>query len=292
MIGMTKKRGSYSKGVLKRQEILSQALKLIAENGFESTKLRELAESVNLSEADLLHYFGTKDDLYVEILRENDKNELYELFRLNTENSAIRPSDAQTECKKAEAEADQDNLQDSGTDSVSAATASSEHKHSGSESSMSELAESTGKLLDARLRLMPSQSREHVDVLSRLVRIMAHKAQVPGLVELYSYMSVRAADKANPAHAYFMERRNISSAISVPMLKRLQKRDIVSSKLEPSDLNRIFNAVTDGLLVQRLIDPDLDIERLLLELCTIIDWKRDPDSNPDIESIKNHRPQS
>lgn len=267
---MTKKRGSYSKGLLKRQEILSQALKLIAENGFEATKLRELAESVNLSEAGLLHYFGTKDDLYVEILRENDKNELYELFRLNISNNVAVPFYGESTCdgEAAAAEAsDAPESADAGEDG-DAPTAKEE------------------QILDERQKILPTQPREHVDILSRLVRIMAHKAQVPGLVELYSYMSVRAADKSNPAHAFFLERRKISSAISVPMLKRLQESGIVSSKLDPNDLNRIFNAVTDGLLVQRLIDPELDIERLLLELCSIIDWQRDPNGNPDIESIK------
>lgn len=248
-----------------------------------------------------MHYFGTKDDLYVEILRENDKNELYELFRLNTENSAIRPSGTETTCKNDESEDGRESSRDSGTDSDSSsdsspeavssetAAAATNRKQNGSKLSIAQLSEGTGKLFEDQAKLMTAQSSEHVDVLSRLVGIMAHKAQVPGLVELYSYMSVKAADKSNPAHAYFMERRNISSAISVPMLKRLQKRGIVSSKLEPSDLNRIFNAVTDGLLVQRLIDPDLDIESLLLELCTIIDWKRDPHSNPDIESIEKLR---
>ncbi|MFT9008753.1 MAG: helix-turn-helix domain-containing protein [Bifidobacterium sp.] len=294
---MTKKRGSYSKGVLKRQEILSQALKLIAENGFESTKLRELAESVNLSEAGLLHYFGTKDDLYVEILRENDKNELYELFRLNIEHGGSGPFASEKTCRKAEsgdsksgdgAADESDRPAGSGSQEFeSEKHAEREPSREGKAGEFSlKLSGNAINMIDERADLLPAQPREHVGILSRLVQIMAHKAQVPGLVELYSYMSVRAADKNNPAHAYFMERRSISSEISVPMLRRLQKRGIVSAKLAPSDLDRIFNAVTDGLLVQRLIDPDLDIERLLLELCTIIDWTRDPNGNPDIETIK------
>ena len=65
-------RGAYAKGIAKRDEILTTALDVIAARGFHGTTVRELADAVGLSQAGLLHYFGTKEELFVEILRRRD----------------------------------------------------------------------------------------------------------------------------------------------------------------------------------------------------------------------------
>lgn len=65
-------RGSYAKGIAKRDEILTTALQVIAERGYRKTSLRELATAVGLSQTGLLHYFGTKEDLFIEVLRKRD----------------------------------------------------------------------------------------------------------------------------------------------------------------------------------------------------------------------------
>jgi AcrR family transcriptional regulator len=67
------KRGSYAKGVAKREEILTRALEVIAREGFRGASVREIADAVGLSQAGLLHYFGSKEQLFVEILRKRDE---------------------------------------------------------------------------------------------------------------------------------------------------------------------------------------------------------------------------
>lgn len=69
-------RGSYAKGIAKRDEILTTALKVIAEHGYRKTSLRELASAVGLSQTGLLHYFGTKEDLFIEVLRRRDEADI------------------------------------------------------------------------------------------------------------------------------------------------------------------------------------------------------------------------
>jgi AcrR family transcriptional regulator len=66
-------RGSYAKGVAKRDEILRTALDVIARNGYRHTSVRELADAVGLSQAGLLHYFASKEELFTEILRKRDE---------------------------------------------------------------------------------------------------------------------------------------------------------------------------------------------------------------------------
>ncbi|WP_460782753.1 TetR/AcrR family transcriptional regulator [Microbacterium tumbae] len=67
------RRGSYAKGVAKREEILDTALEVVAEHGYRRASVRELADAVGLSAAGLLHYFDSKEELFTAILRKRDE---------------------------------------------------------------------------------------------------------------------------------------------------------------------------------------------------------------------------
>lgn len=69
-------RGSYAKGVVKRKEILAAAVDLVGRNGFSGATVREVADAVGLSPNGLLHYFGSKDELFTEILKRRDELDL------------------------------------------------------------------------------------------------------------------------------------------------------------------------------------------------------------------------
>jgi len=83
---MATTRGPYAKGVAKREEILTAALEVIARNGYRKTSTRELAAAVGLSEAGLLHYFGSKEKLFEAVLRARDEADT---SRLSAEPDAI-----------------------------------------------------------------------------------------------------------------------------------------------------------------------------------------------------------
>lgn len=67
------KRGPYGKGIERREQILEAALHTIAERGFLATSVAELAEAVGLSQSGLLHYFGSKEELFVAVLLKRDQ---------------------------------------------------------------------------------------------------------------------------------------------------------------------------------------------------------------------------
>lgn len=69
---MPEKRG-YAKGIAKREEILARALEVFADKGYRKASLREIAESVGLSQAGLLHHFSSKEELFAEVLRKRDE---------------------------------------------------------------------------------------------------------------------------------------------------------------------------------------------------------------------------
>lgn len=66
-------RGSYAKGVARREEILESALDVIGRKGYQNASLKEIAEVVGVTPAALLHYFGSKEELFTAVLRKRDE---------------------------------------------------------------------------------------------------------------------------------------------------------------------------------------------------------------------------
>ncbi|MGT2426483.1 TetR/AcrR family transcriptional regulator [Amnibacterium kyonggiense] len=64
-------RGSYAKGLARRQEILDAAIDVFAARGAERTSLRAIAEQVGVTHAALIHHFGSLERLLVEVYLES-----------------------------------------------------------------------------------------------------------------------------------------------------------------------------------------------------------------------------
>lgn len=64
--------GSYTKGIRKRAEILDVAREVFAQEGYRGTTLRQVARLCNLSVMGVMHYFDSKEDLLVQVLRQRD----------------------------------------------------------------------------------------------------------------------------------------------------------------------------------------------------------------------------
>ncbi|MFC4334706.1 TetR/AcrR family transcriptional regulator [Salininema proteolyticum] len=62
-----------SRGRARRDEILSVALGVIAENGYRGLTLGEVAKRVGLSQQGVLHYFPSKEELLIGVLRQRDE---------------------------------------------------------------------------------------------------------------------------------------------------------------------------------------------------------------------------
>lgn len=69
-------RGRYPKGILRRQQILDRTVEVFADLGFEGTSLRAIGEAIGVSHAALRRYFETREDLFLEVLREKDRQAL------------------------------------------------------------------------------------------------------------------------------------------------------------------------------------------------------------------------
>ena len=178
-------RGPYAKGVAKREEILTTALQVVSERGFSGASVKELADAVGLTPAGLLHYFGSKDELFLQVLRKRDE-------------------------------------------------------------------------VDAA-RYLPDGAGDPAELAAAWVKLIRHNAEVPGLVVLFSRMAAAADDPSGPAHDYFASRGAGLRAQMAATVTQLQADGRVSDRVPADLLARMLQALADGLQLQWLVDPDLDM---------------------------------
>ena len=63
------RRGAYAKGIVRRRQILDRAIEVFAARGAEGTSLRAIGEAIGVSHAALKHYFDSREELLLEVLR-------------------------------------------------------------------------------------------------------------------------------------------------------------------------------------------------------------------------------
>jgi AcrR family transcriptional regulator len=87
-------RGPYRKGEAKRREILLAAIDVFAHRGYRNASIREIADTVGLTQAGLLHYFPSKEQLFAEVVRVRDEldeatsQDIVEALRIAIEHNA------------------------------------------------------------------------------------------------------------------------------------------------------------------------------------------------------------
>ena len=188
------RRGSYAKGIAKREEILERALEVIARQGYRGASVKELAEAVGLSQAGLLHYFDSKEELFTEIVRKRDEVDMGEYGEHALEHTSAE------------------------------------------------------------------------DLREGYVALIRHNTEVPGLVQLYSQLAVDAADEQHPAHKFFLERgQNLRSVFSAALAVRRESGQN-AERIAPETLARILVAVSDGLQLQWMLEPEVDMAGIVAQL--------------------------
>ncbi|GAA1924861.1 TetR/AcrR family transcriptional regulator [Microbacterium aoyamense] len=200
------RRGSYAKGVAKREEILERALEVIAREGYRGASVKELADAVGLSQAGLLHYFDSKEELFAEILRKRDELDVVH-FGPGTLDPALLP-----------------------------------------------------------------------DVRDGYLGIIRHNSEVPGLVQLFSRMSVDAADPEHPAHQFFLDRGASLREVFIGAIGREQADGRITDRIDPETLARVFQAVADGMQVQWMLDPSVDMAATIDALFEALSPRRKDDA--------------
>ncbi|QPZ38344.1 TetR/AcrR family transcriptional regulator [Paramicrobacterium chengjingii] len=189
------KRGSYAKSAARRDEILRQALAVIDAEGYGAASVARIAEVAGISKTGLLHHFGTKENLFTEVLRLRDE-------------------------------------------------------------------------LDGSMFEHPNA--ELADVESAYLRVVERNTRIPGLVELFTRLSIEATDPEHPAHEFFLRREKvIGDRIAATVDAALA--DDVRGNVDPSLVALIVMAATDGLQQRWLLDPNVDMAGALEALFRVFD---------------------
>jgi AcrR family transcriptional regulator len=93
-----------------------------------------------------------------------------------------------------------------------------------------------------------------VEQLGRLVDLVAHNAEVPGIVELYAALSTEAVAADHPAHAFFVRRYAQSRARMTNSFTLAEAQGALRPGIRPEQAAVVLIAVMDGLQVQWLLD--------------------------------------
>lgn len=189
------RRGSYAKGVAKREEILTRALDVIAREGYRGASVKELADAVGLSQAGLLHYFDSKEELFTEILRKRDE--------VDSVDQGLAPGP------------------------------------------------------DHGLRAPADTGL--TDIRAGYLRVIGHNADVPGLVHLFARLSVDAADPEHPAHQFFLARGQSLRGFFAEAIAARQAAGEITDRIDADTIARLFQAVADGMQVQWMLEPEIDM---------------------------------
>lgn len=65
--------------LLRRQEILKAAIEIFGSKGYTNGTLADIAEQVGMTHAGILHHFGSKDQLLLEVLSYRDESDVEDL---------------------------------------------------------------------------------------------------------------------------------------------------------------------------------------------------------------------
>jgi AcrR family transcriptional regulator len=188
----TPRRGPYAKGIARREQILHEALLAYSESDSSGPSLRSIAARVGLSERGLLHYFASRDELFISILERRD---------------------------------------------------SSDRQSSGDNPSLEALAE-----------------------------VQAHSAETPGLVRLFLEMAAAAPDPAHYGHEFFTGRyRRLRELVSRRFRSIAgESKTPIPSEDDAAFVARVLIAASDGLQVQWLLDPSIDMRADLVRLARVL----------------------
>ena len=175
---------SYRKGVARRQEILDRAIEVFADKGADGTSLRAIGEKIGVSHAALLHYFGSREELLVEVLREGE-----------------------------------------------------------------------------RRRIDPGEKRE---VVGMMVRAAERNVTIPGFVALYTMLLAGSLEADKQYSREFFAARFARIRDELEQLIRFgQEQGTIRRGIEPAAMAALVIAASDGLQIQWLLEPKVDIARSL-----------------------------
>lgn len=100
-----------------------------------------------------------------------------------------------------------------------------------------------------------------LDLIDTLGAAISHNQTVPGLVQLYSRLVVESEATEHAGHEYIRGRYDDIARLLTEALAERQAAGTLRPDFDPATLAHVLTAVSDGLQLQWLHDPSLDMRR-------------------------------
>ena len=108
-------------------------------------------------------------------------------------------------------------------------------------------------------RLSGLRDGDGLGYLERLEDLVAHNATAPELVALFTTLVGEGTSPEHPAHDYFVERYRRIRARALRTLREGQQAGEIREDVDLETIVPLLFAVMDGLQIQWLLDPDIDM---------------------------------
>jgi len=117
---------------------------------------------------------------------------------------------------------------------------------------------------------LDEQSAELAELEAACTRIVRRNVGIPGLVELFTRLSIEAVDPEHPAHEFFLHR---DQELGERMARSIERATGDGGHLPApaQTMALILLAVTDGLQLRWLRDPELDMAGTLTVLFELLE---------------------
>lgn len=89
--------------------------------------------------------------------------------------------------------------------------------------------------------------------------VLEENLERPGFMRLYVTLAAEATDPAHPAHEYFVERYEVSHRWFAERISQDIAIGVLSASIDADALTSQLVAVMDGLQLQKLLRPELDV---------------------------------
>lgn len=105
---------------------------------------------------------------------------------------------------------------------------------------------------------------DSISALEVLVKAAMINVGVPGMVELYTTLVASSlATEGSPANEFFSARFTRIRAELTERLQSEQAEGRIRDDVDPSDMAALIIAASDGLQIQWLLEPSIELERTL-----------------------------
>ena len=181
---MARPRGNAAATAARREGIIEAALATFGASGFNGSSLRQVAEAVGMTEAGVLHHFGTKANLLIEVLRVRD---------------------------------------------------------------------------DASTQFIPTDLSEPLEFVSGWINLMAYNVSQPGIVDLFTKLAAESSSADHPAYDYFRGRYEFVRSFNEKHFDALRREGHLRVTTDSRTLSITLISLADGLQLQWLHNPEIDI---------------------------------